>query len=66
MGKVDAAAMQAQWAMTLQAAGWAALLASGLSESGTWADRLLSSIAMACLAGSLALIGSAFDLWCGR
>jgi len=66
MGRVNAAARRAQWSMTLQAAGWVLLLASGVVESGAWADRTLSSISMACLAGSLAFLGSAFDLWCGR
>jgi diguanylate cyclase (GGDEF)-like protein len=46
--------------------GWVLLLASGQVEPGAWADRLLSSLAMAGIAGSLALLGSAFDLWCGR
>jgi len=66
MVRVNAAARHAQWAMALQAAGWVLLLASGLVAPGEWSDRLLSSVSMACLAGSLALIGSAFDLWCGR
>jgi len=66
MGKVNAAARQAQWSMGMQAAAWVALLASGQTQPFSLADRLLSSVAMAGLAGSLALIGSAFDLWCGR
>ena len=52
--------------MLLQAAGWALLLGSGPAPAGGCADRLLSSLAMACLAGSLALMAIAFDLWCGR
>ncbi len=66
MGKVNAAAQRAQAGVVLQALGWVLLLLSGLVESGAWADRLLSSLSMACLAGGLALLAGAFDLWCGR
>ena len=66
MGEVNAPARRAQYGVLLQAAGWALLLGSGLAPPGGWADRLLSSLAMACLAGSLALMATAFDLWCGR
>ena len=66
MGRVSVPARHAQRAMALQAAGWALLLTSGLVPSGTWSDRLLSSLSMACLSASLVLIGSAFNLWCGR
>ena len=66
MGRVNAPARRAQWAMAVQAAGWVLLLASGRAESGAWADRLLSSLSMACIGGSLALLSSAFDQWCGR
>lgn len=66
MGKVNSAARRAQTGVVLQAIGWALLLISGLVEGGAWADRLLSSLSMACLAGGLALLATAFDLWCGR
>jgi diguanylate cyclase (GGDEF)-like protein len=66
MGKVNMAARHAHWAVALQAGGWVALLVSGLLESGSWADRLVSSSAIACLGGGLALLGSAFEQWCGR
>ena len=66
MGKVNAPARRAQIGVTLQASGWALLLASGLVEPGAWADRALSTFAMAGIAGGLALHATAFDLWCGR
>lgn len=66
MGKVNAAARRAQVGVVLQALGWGLLLLSGLTVAGGWRDRLLSSGSMACLAGSLALLGTAFNLWCGR
>jgi diguanylate cyclase (GGDEF)-like protein len=66
MGRVSVPARHAQWAIALQACGWALLLASCLVPSGAWSDRLLSSLSMACLSSSLVLLGSAFDLWCGR
>jgi diguanylate cyclase (GGDEF)-like protein len=66
MGQVNSAARRAQVAALLQAIGWALLLLSGLVEGGGWLDRLLSTLSMASLAGGLALLGTAFDLWCGR
>ena len=66
MGRVNLAARRAQMGVILQAAGWALLLASGLADSGGWLDRLLSTLSMAGLAGGLALLAVAFDLWCGR
>ena len=66
MGRVDAPARRAQAGVMLQASGWALLLASGLVEPGAWLDRALSTLAMAGIAGGLALHATAFDLWCGR
>lgn len=66
MGRVGVPARRAQIGVVLQAAGWALLLASGLPEAGGWQDRVLSSMSMACLASSLALLSNAFDRWCGR
>ena len=66
MGRVNAPARRAQVGVLLQAAGWALLLLSGVVESGLWADRTLSTLAMAGIAGGLALNATAFDLWCGR
>lgn len=66
MGRVGVPARRAQGATVLQAAGWVLILASGLVDRDGWLDRLLSSLSMACLGASLALLGSAFDLWCGR
>ncbi|MBA3591612.1 GGDEF domain-containing protein [Methylibium sp.] len=66
MGNVNAAARRAQAGVGLQALGWVLLLLSGWVESGAWQDRLFSSLSMACLAGGLALLAGAFDLWCGR
>ncbi|WP_298835260.1 hypothetical protein [uncultured Piscinibacter sp.] len=66
MGRVNALARRAQWSAALQAMGWVLILLSGLVERGAWADRLLSSAAMAAMASSLALLGEAFDRWCGR
>jgi diguanylate cyclase (GGDEF)-like protein len=66
MGKVNEAARRAQFGMALQAMGWVLLLASGTAVAGSWADRLLSTLAMAGIAGGLALNATAFDLWCGR
>lgn len=66
MGQVNSPARRSQIGVMLQATGWALLLLSGLVESGGWLDRLLSSLSMASLAGGLALLATAFDLWCGR
>jgi diguanylate cyclase len=66
MGRVNPAARRAQLGVILQAVGWALLLASGLAPGGGWLDRLLSTLSMAALAGGLARLATAFDLWCGR
>jgi diguanylate cyclase (GGDEF)-like protein len=66
MGKVNEAARRAQIGISLQAIGWVLLLASGTAVAGSLADRLLSTFAMAGIAGGLALNATAFDLWCGR
>jgi len=66
MGRVNAPARRAQIGVMLQASGWALLLMSGVAEAGSWADRSLSTLAMAGIAGGLALNATAFDLWCGR
>jgi len=66
MGQVSRPARLAQLVVVLQAAGWALLLGSGLVGAGTWLDRSLSVASMACIAGSLALLARAFDLWRGR
>jgi len=66
MGRVNSAARRAQAGVALQAFGWAMLLASGAVDSGGSLDRLLSTLSMASLAGGLALLATAFDLWCGR
>ena len=66
MGRVHVPARRAQWAAALQASGWVLILLSGVVERGGAADWLLSSASMACMAASLALLGAAFDLWCGR
>jgi len=66
MGRVDAPARRAQAATALQALGWVLILASGLVERSGWLDRLLSSLSMASLGTSFAVLGSAFALWCGH
>jgi diguanylate cyclase (GGDEF)-like protein len=66
MGQVNVPARRAQAGVMLQAAGWALLLASGLADASSIADRLLSTLAMAGITGGLALNAIAFDLWCGR
>jgi diguanylate cyclase (GGDEF)-like protein len=66
MGEVNTAARRAQAGIFAGAAGWALLLGSGLVEAGSWADRALSTLAMAGIAGGMALNATAFDLWCGR
>lgn len=66
MGAVNVPARRAQIGVMLQAAGWALLLLSGAVAGGSWADRALSTLAMAGIAGGLALNATAFDLWCGR
>ncbi len=66
MGKVNEAARRAQAGVMLQATGWVLLLMSGLFTPGSMLDLAASSLAMAGLAGGLALNSTAFDLWCGR
>ena len=66
MGRVNEAERRAQAGVMLQAAGWVLLLASGLVVPGSLFDRSLSTVAMAGLAGGLALNATAFDRWCGR
>jgi diguanylate cyclase (GGDEF)-like protein len=66
MGQVDEATRRAQAGVVVQAVAWALLLLSGLAEKGGLADRALSTVAMAGIAGGLALNCAAFDLWCGR
>jgi diguanylate cyclase (GGDEF)-like protein len=66
MGDVNAAARRAQAGVGLQALGWLLLLASELAVAGSWADRALSTLSMAGIAGGLAFNAKAFDLWCGR
>lgn len=66
MGKVDLAARRAQVGIVLQALGWVLLLSSSLVEQGSWPDRLLSTLAMAGIAGGLTCNAIAFDLWYGR
>jgi diguanylate cyclase (GGDEF)-like protein len=66
MGRVSAPARRAQEGAGLQAAGWVFILASGLMLRGGLADRLLSTLAMASMALSLAFLATAFELWSGR
>ena len=66
MGRVDEPTRRAQAGVVVQGIGWALLLLSGLSSPGSLSDRLLSTLAMAGIAGGLALSAAAFDLWCGR
>ncbi len=66
MGRVSRPARRAQIGVVLQAAGWALLLLSGCVVSGSWADRLASTLAMLGITAGLALNATAFDLWCGR
>ena len=66
MGEVNAPARRAQIGVMLQAAGWALLLLSGTVAGGSWADRMLSTLAMAGIASGMAFNATAFDLWCGR
>jgi diguanylate cyclase (GGDEF)-like protein len=66
MSHVGAPARYAQAGVVLQGIGWTLLLMSGLPTSGSMADRALSTLAMASIAGGLALNAAAFDLWCGR
>jgi diguanylate cyclase (GGDEF)-like protein len=66
MGQVDGPARLAQAGVVVQGVAWALLLLSGLPVSGSVTDRALSTLAMAGIAGGLALNAAAFDLWCGR
>jgi len=66
MGRVDVPARRAQAGVVVQGIAWALLLLSGLTVAGSFGDRVLSTLAMAGIAGGLALTASAFDLWCGR
>ncbi len=66
MGEVSEAARRAQAGIVLQAGGWSMLLISGQFVPGSLADLTTSTLAMAGIAGGLALNSTAFDLWCGR
>jgi len=66
MGPVNAPARRAQAGVVVQGVAWALLLMSGLAEPGSLTDRVVSTLAMAGIAGGLALNATAFDLWCGR
>lgn len=66
MGQVNTAARRAQGGVILQALGWVLLLLSGVVAPGSWADRSLSTLSMAAIAGGLAMNATAFDLWSGR
>ena len=66
MGAVRGAARFAQAGVVLQGVAWSLLLASGLVAGDSIADLALSTLAMAGLAGGLALNAAAFDLWRGR
>ena len=66
MGEGNAAARRSQMGVGLQALGWLLLLLSDLATAGSWADRCLSTLSMAGIAGGLAFNATAFDLWCGR
>ena len=66
MGQVNEPARRAQAGVVLQGTGWALLLISGLVDSDSASDRVLSTLAMAGIASGLALNATAFDLWCGR
>ncbi|MEO8080360.1 MAG: GGDEF domain-containing protein [Caldimonas sp.] len=56
----------AQAGAIVQGIAWALLLGSGVVASGSMADRLMSTLAMAGITAGLALNAAAFDLWCGR
>ncbi|MCE9658910.1 MAG: GGDEF domain-containing protein [Burkholderiales bacterium] len=66
MGRVNEPARRAQAGVVVQGVAWALLLLSGLTEPGSLGDRTLSTLAMAGIAGGLALNAAAFELWCGR
>jgi diguanylate cyclase len=66
MGRVSEPARRAQAGVVVQGIAWTLLLLSGLAVRGSLGDRLLSTLAMAGIAGGLALNAAAFDLWCGR
>ena len=66
MGRVDAPARRAQAGVVVQGIGLGAAAAVGPVAPGSLSDRVLSTLAMAGIAGGLALTAAAFDLWCGR
>ncbi len=66
MGRESAPARRAQEGAALQAAGWVFILLSGLMPRGGLADQTLSTLSMASMSFSLALLASAFELWSGR
>lgn len=66
MGRVNRAARYAQAGILLQTAGWIFLLLSSTYPRGSWADHLLSTLAMASVSSGMVLNAMAFDLWCGR
>jgi diguanylate cyclase (GGDEF)-like protein len=65
MGRgVSPAARQAQLSMGLQAVGWICLILSGY-WSGSWPDRLFSTLSMAGISVSLVMLWKALQLWIG-
>ena len=66
MGAVNAPARCAQGGVVLQGAAGRFCSAPGWSPRGSAADRVLSTLAMAGIAGGIGLNAAAFDLWCGR
>lgn len=65
MDRSHPAARRAQLGAVLQAMGWLLIIGSSLARN-TWIDHLLSSLSMACMAGSLACLCQAYELWCGH
>ncbi|MBV7538099.1 GGDEF domain-containing protein [Duganella sp. sic0402] len=66
MGKVSVAARRAQIGILLQTLGWLLLMATTLVEAESLADRIMSTLAMAGIAGGLTYSAIAFDMWCDR
>lgn len=66
MDGVNRTARLAQISAGSQACGWVLLLTSGLVTPLSSADVILSTLSMACISGSFACNGAAFDLWAGR
>ncbi|MBB5606479.1 MULTISPECIES: hypothetical protein [unclassified Janthinobacterium] len=66
MGRVNRAARYAQTGIALQTAGWIFLLLSSTCQRGSWADQLLSTLAMASVSSGMVFNAMAFELWCGR